>query len=151
MRLPGFNYSQAGYYFITICTYKQQDLFGEVIDDQMVLNPMGELVKQEWQGLVAHYKGLILDEYIIMPNHLHAIVIINDEGTNSVIKQGLFEIIRGFKTWSARKVNGRFARPGVPLWQRSFYDHIIRDETDLNNTREYILNNPVKWALSREP
>jgi putative transposase len=142
LRLPGFDYSQAGAYFITVCTRNRIMLFGEMIDCDVRLNEIGMLVKQTWDNLPTHYDGIELDAFIIMPNHVHGIIILTDERKT---RCGIPEIVRGFKTFSARPVNERGGRRGA-LWQRGYYEHVIRNEKALNRIRDYIVNNPAQWA-----
>jgi putative transposase len=162
-RLSGFNYSTDGFYFITICIKDRIEYFGNIKDGRMVLNGFGEIVKECWFDLINHYKNIILDEFIVMPNHVHGIIIIDDGGFNKpeidvgtglkpvptselITKQhSLSEIIRGFKTFSSRRINEI-----EPFrWQRSFYDHIVRDDYDLNRIRSYIQNNTSNWGTDR--
>ena len=143
-RLRGFDYRVAGYYFITICTFNREPRFGNVRDEKMILNSTGRIIERSWQYLPDHYSNLKLDEYVIMPNHFHAIAILEGNGHE------LSEIVRGFKTRSARRVNRLEYKTGFHLWQRSFYDHVIRDDRDLDAIREYIVNNPLKWELDNE-
>ena len=159
-RLKDYDYSQPGAYFVTTCTHQKVCLFGEVVDGEIILNDAGKIVRECWLDLPNHYSNVQLDEFIVMPNHVHGIVFIRDDQQSncrdrfsnlSLRKQhGLSEIVRGFKTWSSRRVNKYQNTPGVPLWQRSFYDHIIRDEDDLDRARKYILNNTQKWEFDRE-
>jgi len=155
-RLKGFDYHLASYYFITICTADRLSRFGSITDGQIVLNDSGAIVEDAWRDLPSHYLNLDLDAFIVMPNHFHAIAILDKDGAdrfgNLSLRKGhdLSEIVRGFKTWSARRVNEHEGNTGIPLWQRSFYDHIIRDDKDLESIREYIVNNPFKWELDKE-
>ena len=171
-RLQGYNYALAGYYFLTICTAGREPRFGSVQSEQMVLNAAGKVIGQSWLDLPNHYSHLALDEFIVMPNHLHAIIILQEgggrdrfinlslqnpsiqksgeDGAQSSIQKDLSEIIRGFKTWSARKINELEGTTGTSVWQRSYYDHIIRDEKSLDSIRVYIRENPLKWALDAE-
>jgi len=142
LRLPSYDYSQAGAYFITVCTHNRIVLFGEVIDDDVRLNEFGILVKQTWDSLPMHYGGIDLDAFIIMPNHVHGIIILADEPET---RRGIREIVRGFKTFSARRVNERAGKRGA-LWQRGYYEYVIRNEKALNRIRDYIANNPARWA-----
>ena len=142
LRLPGYDYSQAGAYFITACTQNRVMLFGEVIDEQVRLNEMGAIVQQTWDDLPTHYHGIDLDAFIVMPNHVHGIIILADE---SARRHAIPEIVRGFKTFSARRVNERAGKSGV-LWQRGYYEHVIRNEKALDRIRAYIANNPARWA-----
>src|SRR3954470_7404687 len=104
MRLPGYDYSQAGAYFVTICTHRRIPLFGEVVDDTVRLNANGLLVTATCNDLPVHYPNVDLDAFIVMPNHVHGILILTDTST---AQSGLSEIVRGFKTFSARGVNER--------------------------------------------
>lgn len=161
-RLKGYDYSQDGAYFVTICTYKRQHLFGYVDKDGMMqLNDYGKIVRGCWQDLPDHYNNIELDAFVVMPNHVHAIIfILNPDTTSDVAaglrpattpespskKHGLTEFVRALKSFSARRINEKRNVAGVPVWQRSFYDHIIRDEISLNKLREYTLYNPAWWA-----
>jgi putative transposase len=176
IRLKGYDYSQAGAYFVTICTQERDCLFGNVEDGEIWLNEHGQIVQAIWDDLPHHYAGVVLDAFVVMPNHVHAIVVIThnvDVGaglkpapTKSGLAKpaptipapaetkpkhhGLPEIIRGFKTFSARRINEYRNTPGSPIWQRSYFEHIIRNEESLNRIREYITNNPLRWDLDRE-
>ncbi len=147
-RLQNYDYSQNGMYFVTICTKDKKCYFGEIVNDEMILNDFGEITQQVLLNLPNHYNNINIDTFVIMPNHVHVIVEINDNvgtGFKPVpTTHGLSEIIRGFKTFSSRKMNEQ-----KPLekfkWQRSFYDHIIRKDESLNKIREYIIINPREW------
>ena len=117
-------------------------LFGEVIDDNVRLNEMGTIVQQTWDDLPTHYHGIDLDAFIVMPNHVHGIIILADESARG---HAIPEIVRGFKTFSARRVNERAGKSGV-RWQRGYYEHVIRNEKALDRIRAYIANNPARWA-----
>jgi REP element-mobilizing transposase RayT len=103
---------------------------------------MGTIVQQTWDDLPTHYQGIDLDAFIVMPNHVHGIIILADE---SARRHAIPEIVRGFKTFSARRVNERAGKRGV-LWQRGYYEHVIRNEKALDRIRAYIANNPARWA-----
>jgi REP-associated tyrosine transposase len=143
MRLAGYDYSQAGAYFVTICTHDRIPLFGEVIDDAVRLSPNGIVVMATRGGLSVHYPNLDLDAFIVMPNHIHGIIVLADV---SSARHGLPEIVRGFKTFSARSINELRRTRGTPLWQRGYYEHVIRIEKALNRVRSYIAENPRRWA-----
>ena len=116
IRLKGYDYSQAGAYFVTICTWQRKHLFGEVINGEISLSHYGEIVQIHWHNLLKHHHYLQLDELIIMPNHLHGIIVLtNDFGRQK--RHGLPEIIRGFKTFSARQINKLRHLKGVSVWQ----------------------------------
>ena len=160
IRLPGYDYSQPGYYFVTICCYQRQRLFGKIIDGAMQLNQYGEIVDHEWLKSSVIRPDIKLDEYIVMPNHFHGIVIINPVGANSgsplqpstaipthpsMKPRSLSSIIAGFKSAVTQKIDIMGNAPGTPVWQRNYYEHIIRNENALNNIRQYIINNPLSW------
>lgn len=148
MRLQGYDYDQEGAYFVTICTFQREYLFGEIdAEGVMGLNVYGKIVMTQWARLPQHYPHVELDTFVVMPNHVHGIVVLSDKGTK---KHGLSEIIRGFKTYSARRINDSRGTLGTPIWQRSFHDEIIRGETALNRIRQYIQTNPAQWAFDTE-
>jgi REP element-mobilizing transposase RayT len=154
IRLKGYDYTRPGAYFVTICTENRVHLFGNISGETMQLNAFGRLVQTHWDDLPHHYPQVKLDALVIMPNHVHGIIILTEidrvgAGFKPVltIKQhGLPEIVRALKTFSARRINEIRNTPGVTLWQRSYYDHIIRNERVLNIIRRYILYNPLMWA-----
>ena len=155
IRLRGYDYSQAGFYFVTICCYQRQRLFGEVVDGEMQLNQYGEIVENEWTKSSVIRQEIELDEYIVMPNHFHGIVIINPVGANrrsplpsthsSMKPCSLSSLMAEFKSAVTKQINIIRNAPGTPVWQRNYYEHIIRNERSLNNIRQYIINNPLSW------
>lgn len=174
-RLPNFDYSSPGAYFVTICVHGREHVLGSVIDGVMHLTPSGKIAASCWQDLPNHYLNCRLDEFVIMPNHVHGIVCINEPVGNGLtgngfkpfptetpitttIKKlhGLPEIIRGFKTFSSRRINeircrDRFVTdPHVFQWQKSYHDRIIRNEEELNRIRQYITENPANWQHDEE-
>jgi putative transposase len=156
IRLKDFDYSQAGAYFITICTHNRTCLFGEVADGEMKLNDLGETVKMVLLDLTQHYRHVEIDEFVIMPNHIHFIIILHDtveagwKPAPTIKRHGVPEIVRGFKTFSARHINQTRNTLGIPVWQRNYYEHVIRNDDDLNQTREYVTQNPLQWELDEE-
>lgn len=162
IRLKGYDYTQPGAYFITICTYQRQVLFGEIVDGVMVLNAYGEIVQHAWDDLPNHYPHVVLDELCIMPNHIHGIIILtgwggsqthpnddDDENLNNV-QHGLPEIVRALKSFSSRRINQIIDSPGVPLWQRNYFERIVRNEEELNSIRRYVQENPLKWKMDQD-
>jgi putative transposase len=168
-RLKGYDYSIAGAYFITICTKNQAPYFGEIVNNEMILNKTGELVKNYWLVIPQHFPYCSLDILVIMPNHLHGIIILNDEPIVETPQRGKINgvetlklsvstkdqikrhpigvIINQFKricTINIRNFNPSFA------WQTRYHDHIIRNETDLNRIRTYIINNLMNWERDEE-
>jgi len=154
-RLSNYDYSQDGYYFVTICTKDRKEFFGKVKEGMMNLSQYGEIVDQCWYDLPKHYLNCSSDLFITMPNHVHGIIVIDNKnivgnGFKPFPTHGLSEIIRGFKTFSSRPIN-EMIKEGIKFqWQKSFYDHVIRNEKELSRIREYIQNNPLKWDLDRE-
>jgi len=169
IRLQGYDYSQAGAYFVTICTHNKACVFGDVVDGEMRLNEYGAIVKDEWLRTDTLRENVVIDEYIIMPNHIHGIVIIMGDGRGTLqrastgpirathrvaptarglISNSIGAIIGQFKsivTKDVRKMGFRYFK-----WQRNYYEHVIRNEDKLNRTREYVLNNPLQWQFDRE-
>lgn len=154
IRLQGYDYSRAGAYFVTVCTQNRQCLFGENVDGKMALNDAGRMIQTIWNGLPEHYHHVELDEFVVMPNHLHGIIAIVGAGLKPaptpINQHGLPEIVRALKTFSARRINEMRNTPGAKLWQRNYYEHIIRNDDELNRIREYIANNPSQWEMDRE-
>ncbi|MDD5457784.1 MAG: transposase [Phycisphaerae bacterium] len=171
IRLREYDYSQPGAYFLTICSHEHQCLFGHIVDTEMKLNDLGLAVQSSWLDIPNHYHYVELDEFVIMPNHLHAIVVLQDTvgagfkpapntvGDEDVKRAGfkpaptrhsLGEIVRAFKTFSARHINKIKNTPGKPIWQRNYFEHIIRNEESLNKIRNYIMNNPRNWTADKE-
>ncbi|WP_103669502.1 transposase [Pseudanabaena sp. BC1403] len=233
IRLKGYDYSSVGSYFITICTFQRECLFGTISDGEMQLNQYGKIVYTHWQNLPKYHPRLELDEFVIMPNHVHGILFLIDNNDisldhdnsvgagladnfilenqnpfpkpaptngltdNSALNNkdlydtvgagladnfvlnagsicktrpytisipaktaptknfatennhGIPEIIRGFKTFSARHINQIRHTSGIPVWQRNYHEHIIRDETSLQKIRQYIQTNPNLWQVDQ--
>jgi REP element-mobilizing transposase RayT len=154
LRLKRYDYFRAGGYFVTIVTQNRECLFGDIVEGEMVLNRLGEILSFTWNDLPNHNQNIKLDEFSIMPNHIHGIIIIVGAGSEPAptLKKshGLPEIVRQFKTFSAKRINKQRCAAGTAVWQRNYYEHVVRDETDLNSIREYIVNNPKKWELDDE-
>lgn len=159
-RLKDYDYSQNGYYFVTICIKNREWVLGDIDNGKMILNEYGKIAEKCWLDLPNHYKNCFLDEFIIMPDHMHGIVIIENVGNGfkpfpthddpkpTIKNHGLSEIMRGFKTFSSKNINIQ-NHEKIFAWQKSFHDHIIRNEKSLSNIREYIRNNPVKWESEK--
>ncbi|MDD3806815.1 MAG: hypothetical protein PHE86_02090 [Candidatus Marinimicrobia bacterium] len=166
IRLKDYDYSQPGAYFVTICTQNQECLFGKIVDGKMVLNECGKITKQCWLDIPNHYSNAELDEFVIMPNHIHGIIIIvgginvgaihespqhesplPPHSTITRRKMLLPKIIGFYKMNSAKQINQIRHMPGTPVWQRNYYEHIIRNENEneLNRVHKYIINNPLQW------
>jgi REP element-mobilizing transposase RayT len=149
-RLVEYDYSNSGAYFITICT-KDRDLIlwdeeylnvGEAAYSlpQIILSPIGEMVQKIVLNIPDVYKNVSVDAYVIMPNHIHMIILLQEDGTPWAASPtiSISKIINSFKTITSKQY-------GQSLWQRSFYDHIIRDQKDYDKIKEYIHSNPLQW------
>jgi REP element-mobilizing transposase RayT len=148
MRLNGYDYSQAGAYFVTLVTHERSCLFGESQDGGIQLNSAGKMITHWWLELVNKFSILRLDEFVVMPNHLHGILWFADHPKSAPY---LGEIIQWYKTMTTNEyIHGvkQFSWTVFhgKVWQRNYYDHIIRGEKDLDNIRLYIQNNPLRWA-----
>ncbi|MEW5702245.1 MAG: transposase [Candidatus Zixiibacteriota bacterium] len=159
VRLREYDYSQSGAYFVTICTQDRRCLFGEIVDGTMRLNDTGRIVEDEWLHTPTLRPQVAPDTFVVMPNHFHAIVFITDR--RGVLQyaptprlaspsQTIGAIVRGFKGATTKRINAFRGTPGQPVWQRNYYEHVIRNDDDLHATREYVLNNRLAWALDRE-
>lgn len=143
LRLKHFDYAQNGAYFVTICTHGKRYLFGSVVQGQMRLNPAGQMVLAQLQSVAEQYANSEITYSVVMPNHLHFIWVNQDDVP-------LADVVRLFKGRCAAAYRRYLQEQGLlfqPLWQRSFYEHVIRDEQDYLRIAEYIENNPLKWEL----
>jgi len=175
IRLPGYDYSQPGYYFVTSCTHERECLFGDVENNKIVLNEMGTLIEKRWFDLSVHFPRIELDRMVIMPNHLHGIIIILDRRRGGVFPpfgvipshvgattagattagaitaplpkgKTLGQMIAWFKYESTKEINRVVTdNPEMKIWQRNFYERIVRNEDELNRIRNYIATNPETW------
>ncbi len=166
IRLHGYDYRQAGAYFVTICTHDRMCLFGQVVGGEMRLNARGRIVEQCWLEIPRHFPHVALDVFVVMPNHVHSIIILNDVGTRPVgarhavplqrerfgkpVTGSIPTIIRSFKSAATKQINIVRRLPDAPVWQRNYYEHVIRNDEPLNHIREYIITNPLRWALDPE-
>ncbi len=163
-RLKDYDYTQNGAYFITICAYNKEHLFGKIIDGQMMLNECGNIIYETYIDLPNHNQNIKSDKFIIMPNHIHGLMIIDNcrerfvtvpQPEGNIKINGISEIIRQLKTFSSRRINEYRRRNGLEpfptntFWQKSYHDHIIRDEAEYNKIWEYIDTNPLKWELDK--
>jgi putative transposase len=146
IRLKGYDYSRSGAYFITICTHEREYLFGDIVNGTMELNSIGDIARTHWQKLAQHHPNIIVDESIVMPNHLHGIICLESSIDTT---KSIAEIIRGFKTFSAKAINKERDLRGVPVWQRNYYDRIIRNQLEFDRVRQYIINNPQNWDTDK--
>jgi len=147
------------WYFVTLCTAGRKCVLGDVMQDAIRLSPIGEIAARTWLWLPQQFPRVHLGGWILMPNHLHGIIGLADDAGGSraaptvnatSVHKPLTQIIGAFKTRSTKEINALSKSPGEQFWQRSFYDHIVRDEQDLARIREYIRTNPQKWSLDEE-
>jgi putative transposase len=162
IRLKDYDYSQAGAYFITICTYRRKCLFGNIVDGEMESNHFGLIIQETRDALPLHYQYIRLDEFVVMPNHVHGILHIDRRDTACRVPTNTMErfgqpvpgslpsIVRSFKSAVTKRINEIRGTSGQPVWQRNCYEHVIRSQDDLDRARQYILNNPAKWPEDRE-
>ena len=155
LRLRSYDYNWQGAYFVTICTMDKHCLFGQIVESTMKLNLSGEMVESVWKEIPLHYPEVNNEVFIVMPNHVHGIIFIQDPGRAGfkpapTRKHPLSEIVRAFKTFSSRRINELRNSQGTPVWQRNYYEHVIRNENDYHQIGEYILYNPAKWEMDRE-
>jgi putative transposase len=187
IRLKGYDYAQAGAYFVTIVAREWACLFGEVAEGQVRVSEHGVIVQDAWNGLPTHHPSVELDAFVVMPNHVQGIIVLRDADaggagfkpaptgsvprlsideratpiqippmvsvlgqTTPARRHGLPEIVRAFKTFSARRINAARGTTGEAVWQRNYYEHIIRNDVSLNRIREYIIDNPLRWESDRE-
>ena len=148
IRLQNFDYSQNGYYFVTICAKDRKNWFGEILAGKVILNSWGLIVVQQWQWLATQYNYIQIDQYSVMPDHFHGILAITRNGHDRSLQQkvkSLSQLIGAFKTTSSKLIR----KSGFIefQWQKSFYEHIIRSEKSLDHIRLYIEQNPLAGEL----
>jgi len=162
LRLADYDYAQVGAYFVTIVIDQRRCLFGTVADEKLLLNTFGCMAQAAWAELPKHFPQCELDAFVVMPNHIHGIVHIavgaqhaaplHDTGSSRPrVKAGsLGAIVRSFKSAVTKHYNEKCAAPGSVLWQRNYYEHVIRDEVSLQRIQEYITTNPARWSVDSE-
>jgi putative transposase len=155
IRLSSHDYAGNAGYLITLCTHKRAHLFGNVLDDRVQLSPVGQLVHDLWVETANIRRGVTLDAFIFMPNHMHAIVLLSNVGTRlsnpGLVRppRSLGSLIAGYKSACTSKVNDLLGTKGLKVWQRNYHDRVIRDERALYQIRRYIATNPVRWVPHR--
>jgi REP element-mobilizing transposase RayT len=172
-RTDGWDYTQAATYFVTLCTHQRAHLFGPIANGRMALNAIGRIVDEEWRRSEAIRDEMTLDAFVVMPNHLHGIVVFTTDGP-AVSPQAshrratlggteenpdppalhrpprsLGSFVAGFKSAATTRINQHRGTPGAPVWQRNYHDRIIRTERHLWAARRYIRDNPAQWADDR--
>jgi putative transposase len=169
-RLLDYDYSQRGVYFVTICTARRRQILGEIENGESRVTNVGEIVQGAWSTLPTRFPFIELDAFVVMPNHLHAVLAIVAAGlappaSREGTKEGeaslaptakrakqvtLGQIVGAFKSLSAIEVNRRLRRTGAAVWQRGFYEHIVRGEGELQKMERYICENPLRWGFDPE-
>ncbi len=170
-RLKGYDYTQPGAYFVTLLSWNRECLFGHVIDEKIILSDYGQILVDEWVRSFAIRREIKLDEFMVMPNHFHAVVwiiegdLVRATGRSPLPNPGrrdqekvptglqprsLGAFIAGYKSTCTSRINSLRGTPGQPVWQRNYYDHIIRNDLELDRIRLYISDNPHRWAEDEE-
>jgi putative transposase len=158
LRLKGYDYPSAGAYYLTVCTQNKECLFGRISKGTMFINEYGDIVADEWSKSSKIRHEIELDEFMVMPNHFHAIVFIH-EGDQPVaptncltgpVSKSIGALMAGFKSSVTKRINGLRQTPGVQVWQRNYDEHVIRNENDMTDIREYIHYNVAKWELDED-
>ena len=152
MRLPGYDYTRPGAYFVTICALTH--LFGRVRGEEMVLSPIGVIARECWEEIPNHFEQVRLDTYVVMPDHVHGILVFRDDpgrtpAVGRVCSGSLGAVVRSFKSAVAARVHAVRGSRDHPVWQRNYFDRIIRDTSDLERVRQYIRENPARWVRNR--
>ncbi|MBW4660011.1 MAG: hypothetical protein KME15_15155 [Drouetiella hepatica Uher 2000/2452] len=163
IRLKEYDYLSPGAYFITICTHQRQCLFGEIVNGEMQLSEMGEIAESCWQAIPDHFARVQLDGFVVMPNHLHGIILIADTCRGMAlpcpypkmqlekrkfgqpIAGSLSTTVGSFKSAATKQINTLRNATGIPVWQRNYYENIVPNEESLHRLRQYIHNNPLSW------
>jgi putative transposase len=159
IRLQNYDYALAGAYFITIVTQGRKLLFGDIVDGAMRSNVWGQTVQDEWEKSAQIRKEIERDAFVVMLNHFHGIVVIAAGAGRATgrsplqsgpAKGSLGAFVGGFKAAVTKRINESRGSPGTPVWQRNYFEHVIRNEDSLNRVRQYILDNPMHWEFDRE-
>lgn len=169
LRLKGYDYSQEGAYFVTVCTQHKVCHFGDIVDGEVRLNNVGRMIESAWNDLPQYYPDVAIDAFVVMPNHIHGIIILTvgagpracpmdprarphkGQPQGVAPTTSLPDVVHRFKSLTTTRYRQGVHREGWRpfagrLWQRNYYEHVIRNEEDLNRIREYIADNPALWA-----
>lgn len=162
VRLREYDYRSFGAYFITICTYERRSLFGNIREGEVTLSEMGAYVRAEWMRTAEMRPHVMLDAFVVMPNHFHAVVLFEDMSLSSEndgtatsraccctplpqAPVALGAVVNGFKASVTTRINTLRNTPGVPVWQRNYHEHIVRSGASLQALRKYVATNPARW------
>jgi REP element-mobilizing transposase RayT len=148
MRLPHYNYGEGGAYMVTICTQNRETILGRIVGKdvataQFVLSELGNIVQKTWDDLPNHTTGVELGPFVIMPDHVHGIILLHGRAGLGPAPTALQEVVRQFKAFSARRINALRSTTVQKLWQRGYYEHVIRNDRDYLDCAQYILENPA--------
>ena len=163
IRLKGYDYSQNGAYFLTICVHNKKCLFGKIVNNEIKLNDAGRMLEEEWSNLAIRFKNIQLDEHVVMPNHFHGIIMVEAplvgaqdatqvETPPTKSAPAISNMVGAFKSiTTCQYIDGVKIRGWPPfkkkLWQQNYYEHIIRNEASLEKIRNYVLGNPSNWSM----
>jgi len=161
IRIPGYDYASPGAYFVTISVQDSECVLGQVVDGEMVLSEAGQIAHDGWAEVPRHFPNVSVDTFVVMPNHVHGIVCIEDDpgrgGVTPPLQDGphivrptLGQIVAYYKYRATKWINALRDTPGAPFWQRNYYERIIRDDAELDRIREYIVGNPYTWHTDRD-
>lgn len=159
VRLPTYDYRQTGVYFVTLCGFQRACLFGELQDGSLQLNEAGTIAQEVWLEIPQHFPHVELDEFVVMPNHLHGLLVLVASSTPDSsdvpslpgpLSRSLGAVVGAYKSATSRRINTWRGTPGVPVWQRNYYEHIVRSDEALVSIRRYIADNPHYWAEDEE-
>jgi REP element-mobilizing transposase RayT len=161
IRLPGYDYRQAGIYFVTLCTHQKAGLFGRIYDGEMHSSKLGIVVDEEWRRMAMLRKNVQLDLHVVMPNHVHGLIVMEDnsdchssrgfptktgQASHTLQADSLGAIIGQFKVAVTRRARSIPLHSDQRIWQRNYHEHVVRDEKSLNSIRRYVIENPARWA-----
>lgn len=176
IRLRGYGYTQPGSYFVTMVTHRRAPLFGEIAGGKMRLNDWGKIAAECWLAIPDHYDHVGLDEFTVMPNHIHGIILISENGIKmannvgatlwvaptktdpngnhpsrggkiTIAANSIGSMVGQYKSIAAKRINTARGTPAMAVWQRNYWEHIIRNDTELARIRGYIRNNPMRWEM----
>jgi putative transposase len=159
IRLNGYDYRQPGAYSITVLAHKRECLFGGVVDLKMELNGYGNVVRQCWEMIPAHFPHVNIDTFVVMPNHVHGILnggarhavpLHGTERFGQPVAGSIPTVIRSFKAAATRGINDLRRSFAITVWQRNYFEHVIRNDESLNHIRQYSLDNPARWEFDSE-
>jgi REP element-mobilizing transposase RayT len=154
IRLTDYNYSQNGFYFITICSHEHKPILGHIEEDKMILNDYAEKVDSLLIDMTDKNKNIILDKYVFMPNHIHMVLVVENNDLTDINESGIIEFVQEFKSKTSNIYikgvkEGLYEPFNKKIWQRSYYDNVIRNRDTYELIWSYIDNNPLKWSLDK--